>query len=110
MGNTPTTADIQRFIVDYYGLLPGDLNAAWQRLSPHYQRQTGFAAFAGFYNTIAHVQVRRVTVLDPHTATAVLVFTKRNGGVSTESYRFKLIVANGRLLIDNAQLLSPAAG
>ncbi|HWC81015.1 MAG TPA: serine/threonine-protein kinase [Pseudonocardiaceae bacterium] len=110
-GQAPDATAIKRFLVDYYGLLPHNTQAAFRELSPNYQRQNGgFGVFQGFYRTIAAVRVREVTVIDSHTATAILVFAKKGGGTSTETYRFALITSNGHLLIDNAVLVSSAAG
>ncbi|HEX3787780.1 MAG TPA: serine/threonine-protein kinase [Pseudonocardiaceae bacterium] len=99
------TSDVRKFLVGYYGLFPNHVDQAFQLLSPHYQQtgSGGLAAFRGFYQTIASVQVRKVTVTGKHSATATLAFSKRAGGVSVETYKFTLVSRNGGLLIDNAQ-------
>ena len=103
-----TAAQIRTFIRAYYALLPGDTAAAWQMLSPRYQRQTGLASFQAFYGTIASVRVIDVNPLSSRTARANLEFVKKSGGRDTETYRFDLIVSGGHLLIDNATLVNTA--
>jgi hypothetical protein len=94
----PTTADVapaadgpRDFITRYYALLPDHLTAAWQSLSASYQAKVGgFQSFRGFYATVASVRVLAVTVSNTHTATATLLFTRKDGTTSVEDYRFTI--------------------
>ena len=100
---TTPTGDIRTFLVGYYGLLPGNLNAASRLLTPRYLASVGgFPAFQGFYETIRSIKVRDVTVTGAHTATAVLLFTRNDGTTSTETYQFTVVVDNGMFQIDQA--------
>ncbi len=49
-------------VEDYYALLPGDPEAAWDRLSPELQDQVGsYGTYAGFWGTIDAVRVDGTT-------------------------------------------------
>ena len=57
--SVPTAAELVQAIDDYYSLVPGDLDAGWQRLTPTYQQDTGNgrASYDAYWNTIDHVTV-----------------------------------------------------
>lgn len=100
---TSPTNDVRGFIVGYYSLLPARQEQASQLLTPKYLASVGgIQAFQNFYNTIKSVQVQQVTVTGPHTATAVLFFTRQDGTTSTETYQFTLVTVNDALRIDQA--------
>ena len=103
----PTPLALRIFLVSYYSLVPNNLDAAAQLLTPAYQRSTGgFQAFQRFYGTIAAVQVREVVITGPLSATVVLAFTRLNGTTSVERYRFTMVDPAGKLMINSAQLLT----
>ncbi|MGH3671047.1 MAG: protein kinase domain-containing protein, partial [Pseudonocardiaceae bacterium] len=56
-----TPEQLQGAITDYYALLPGNLTAAWDRLTANYQ-QSHAGGFTGYQNFWSPVQ--RVTVVD----------------------------------------------
>jgi eukaryotic-like serine/threonine-protein kinase len=107
ISGAPTAEQIRQFIRDYYALFPGHVQQAWRQLSPRYQAKGGLASFERFYAGIASVRVNEVTVIDSHTARANLEFVTNSGGHINETYRFNLVVSDGRLLIDNGALVKP---
>jgi hypothetical protein len=106
---TPVASDPGAFITRYYALLPGHLNAAWQLLDVSYRAKVGgFRSFQGFYATIAAVRVSAVTVDTNRTTTATLVFTRKDGTISVEVYRFTIRPRGTSFVIEDAKALSGA--
>ena len=89
-------------VTRYYGLLPGDVNGAYQLLSARYRAKVTFGQFRGFYATIAQVVPDNFRQTGPNTITAVINFAPRHGAVTHEPYRFTVVTRNGALLIDDA--------
>jgi hypothetical protein len=103
----PSAGAVRVFIVGYYALLPQHLDSAFALLTPDYQQRTGGpVAYQRFYQTIAAIRVREVSTVSGSSATAVIVFTRTDGSVSTERYQFSLVTRNGKLLIDDAHLVT----
>ena len=45
------------FVESYYGLLPEDVDSAWNLLSPQLQEEVGSDSYYGYWRTIDDVQV-----------------------------------------------------
>ncbi len=98
----PSLAGMRAVVTRYYGLLPGNLDAAWQLLTPRLQAKITFDQFRGFYATIAHVVPDNFRQTGPDMVTAVINFAPRHGAVTHEPYRFTVVTRAGKLLIDDA--------
>jgi hypothetical protein len=98
----PSLATMRGLVTRYYGLLPGDVNAAYQLLSARFRAKVTFDQFRGFYATIAEVVPNNFQQTGPNTITAVINFAPRHGAVTHEPYRFTVVSHDGALLIDDA--------
>jgi hypothetical protein len=89
------------FVQSFYGLLPGNTDAAWALLGPTAQSQSsGRAGFDSFYGGLERVWAENLRV-NGNTVTATIVFTKKDGSVSREGYTFVLGVQDGRQVIES---------
>jgi hypothetical protein len=86
-GSAPVT-DPVGFVQSFYGLLPGNTDAAWALLGPTAQSQSGGrSGFNGFYATLDRVWAENLRA-SGNTVTATIVFTPKNGAVTREAYTF----------------------
>ncbi|MGN6606658.1 MAG: serine/threonine-protein kinase [Jatrophihabitans sp.] len=99
----PTAADLSQAITDYFTLVPGDLDAAWQRLTPTFQQQRagGRASFDAYWRSIDHVDVADVAARPPSTVTATLTYHYADGRTVTDATTFTLVRQGGVLKIDS---------
>jgi eukaryotic-like serine/threonine-protein kinase len=90
----PTSApvpasDAAAFVQNYYGLLPDDTDAAWRLLGPEAQsRSGGESGYDSFWAEVASVSLQNVRQTGDGTVEGTVVFTRRDGGTSSEPYRF----------------------
>jgi eukaryotic-like serine/threonine-protein kinase len=106
--STPTTSaepaatgDPVAFVQSYYGMLPGNTDAAWALLGPTAQSQSGGRdGFNSFYAGLARVWAENLRVTG-NTVSATIVFTQKNGAVSREAYQFVIGTQNGRQVIES---------
>lgn len=100
----PLTADkVEHVVRQYYGLLPGDIPAAWSHLSPSYQAVTGgYGQYAQFWSGIGAITVENVTPQGADAAVANLTYTLADGSHSSESRWVRLADTGGRLVIDDS--------
>ncbi|GLZ54379.1 serine/threonine-protein kinase [Actinomycetospora sp. NBRC 106378] len=98
----------QQAIVDYYGLIPSDLAAGWERLTPSYQRNTagGFAGYSQFWGDMSRVTVRGVSPAPGDSVDATVTYTYRDGRTSSERTLFRMVQQDGGWKIDGSQVLS----
>jgi eukaryotic-like serine/threonine-protein kinase len=98
----PTPADYENAVREYYGLLPGNPEEAWHRLTPNAQGQSGsYESYAGFWNSVQAVEVQAAQAQGNQVAATLRFVT--DDGTSTESYSFTLVEQDGQLLIDSFQ-------
>jgi hypothetical protein len=89
------------FIQGYYGLLPGNTDAAWALLGPTAQSQSGGRdGFNSFYGGLIRVWSENLRVTG-NTVSATIVFTDRSGRVTREPYQFVLGSSDGRQVIES---------
>ena len=82
------------FVQGYYGLLPGNTGAAWDRLGPSAQAQSGGRGkYDRFYGGLRSVSLENARSTGDNAVTATVVFVQDNGTTSREGYRF--VVRNG---------------
>ena len=105
---TPTARQLRAAVQDYYALLPGDLDAGWARLTPHYQSTTARnrATYGSFWGAIDRVSVSDVTASAPGSVTATVAYEYADGRVFVERTSYRLVRQDGRLKIDRSNVLS----
>jgi hypothetical protein len=89
-------------------VLPGDRDAAWDRLTPRYQRSTARNRdyFESFWSRIDAVWVSDLDAGAPGTVTATLTYDYADGRVFVERTRYRLAEQEGVLRIDRSDVLS----
>jgi eukaryotic-like serine/threonine-protein kinase len=104
----PTSAPVPpsdpvAFVQNYYGLLPGDTDSAWQLLGPEAQSQSGSqSGYDRFWSEMATVSLQNVRQTGDDTVEGTVVFTRRDGNTSTEPYRFVLGTgSDGQTIIES---------
>ncbi|HZZ45762.1 MAG TPA: protein kinase [Pseudonocardia sp.] len=97
----PTAAQLEDFVRQYYGLLPADPQTAWQMLGPPAREAShGYDSYEDFYGSLSGVQiVEGPTAIGQNTVRATLRFIPKNGGTSTETYRFTVVAGSGGKLV-----------
>ena len=102
--STPVT-DPVGFVQSYYGLLPGNTDAAWAQLGPAAQSQSGGRdAYDSFWSGKSRVWAENLRVVGGNTVTATIVFTDNNGSVKRDPYRFVIGTQDGRQVIQSYSL------
>lgn len=81
--------DAVAFVQRYYGLLPGNVDAAFALLSPTAQEESGgIEGYRSFYAQLSAVAVESAQAVGGNTVQATIVFTRRDGTITREPYRF----------------------
>jgi len=98
----------QQAIIDYYGLIPSNLQEGWQRLTPSYQRNTagGFDGYSRFWGAMRQVTVRGVSPGPGGTVDATVTYVYDGGRTSQERTLFRMVQQDGIWKIDGSQVLS----
>jgi hypothetical protein len=98
----PTNRELANAVVDYFNLVPGNLDAGWARLTPHFQRTKAQnrQTYDNFWNSVKRVSVISVHGEPPNHATATLSYQYKDGRVVTQRTRFHLVRQGGTLKID----------
>jgi serine/threonine protein kinase len=94
----PASSDAAAFAQDYYALLPGDTDAAWQRLAPSFQDEVGRDSFDGFWAGVDSVAVGGAEEVEPGVVDMTLTYTT-DGSSQTEVRRLFVEEAGGGLAI-----------
>jgi hypothetical protein len=104
---SPSTAPVAgaqspvAFVQGYYGLLPGNTDAAWALLGPTAQSQSGGRdGFNSFYGGLIRVWSENLRVTG-NTVSATIVFTDKGGRVTREPYQFVVGSVDGRQVIES---------
>ena len=102
-------ATMQRFVSDYYALIPGDLHTAFGRLGPGLKAQ-GFAAYQNWWSRFSKVNVTPLNA-DPAAGTVTIrlsAVSAGTGSVTSDTEQLSLITSpDGRgLLINSGQVVS----
>jgi eukaryotic-like serine/threonine-protein kinase len=105
---TPDQVAEQQAIIDYYSLIPSNLQEGWQRLTPTYQRNTagGFAGYTRFWGTMRQSSVRGVSPGAGDTVDATVIYVYEGGRTSQERTLFTMVQQDGTWKIDGSQVLS----
>lgn len=111
---TTTTApasvadQLRTTIVDYYGLVPGNLDAAWPTMTADYQRNHagGRSGYQRFWAKIDHVTLTGVSARPPHSVTATIHYFYDDGHVVVEQTSFGLVQQGGQWKIASSSVLT----
>jgi serine/threonine protein kinase len=106
--DTPTARQLGQAISSYYGLVPGDTDAGWSRLTRSYQ-----SANAGSRNSYERFwgSIDRATVSDaegdpPDEAEATVTYFFKDGRVVRERTAYGLVDDDGVLKINSSRVIS----
>ncbi|PXY19054.1 serine/threonine-protein kinase [Prauserella muralis] len=98
--------ELEQAVADYYALVPGDTESAWERLGPGLQAQ-GRESYDRFWGEIKKVEiVSGPRALDDETVRVGLEFTVGGGDVYREAHRLGMVIVDGTPLIDSDEVLS----
>jgi serine/threonine protein kinase len=102
------TTRLKSTIVDYYGLIPGNLAAAWPTMTADYQQNHagGMAGYQRFWAPIDKVTLTDVAAAAPSTVTATIHYFYRDGHVDVERTSFGMVLQSGKWKIASSQVLS----
>ena len=98
----PTNDQQVQTIKDYFGLMPGNLDDGFTRLTPKAQNAGGgISGYKGFWNTIKSVSVGSIKLNEPYAYEVEITYTKKSGEVSQETKLIVLEWSSQSLLIDS---------
>ena len=100
---TVTFENMRDFVTDYYAQLPRNAQAAWSKLDPAYQAQTGQADYLGFWSGLESVTVLSVSPRDASSVLVRLRYTRPDGTTDTENRSVTITSENGQLWISGSQ-------
>ena len=105
---TPEQVAQQQAVIDYYGLIPSNLQEGWQRLTPSYQNNTagGFSSYTGFWGGMRRVSVQGVSPGPGNTVDATVVYVHQGGQTTRERTLFRMVQQDGTWKIDGSQVLA----
>lgn len=92
----------EQAIASYYALLPGNLDAAFAKLSANFKanRHQTPATYATFYSQFSAVEVSGIAAGAGNAVGATITFVKKSGGTSKEHDTFTMVQQDGVWLID----------
>jgi serine/threonine protein kinase len=106
----PTSEDYQDLVREYYGLLPGDPDAAWALMTQSGREKSGGkAAYKRFWNTVRSVDVLSLSS-EGNEVEATLKFVTKKNRQSAETYRLTVVQQDGELMIDDYENLGRPSG
>ena len=95
-------------ITNYYQLMPGNLNTAWNYLTSDYQQNTagGMSGYRSFWSKIQSVSLSDLVAEPPSTVEVTIVYHYKNGNTVQERTRFTLVQQGGVWKIAHSSVLS----
>ncbi|MGB8962793.1 MAG: protein kinase [Pseudonocardiaceae bacterium] len=108
-GNAQDTPEqLQQAITDYYALMPGNLPAAWERLTANYQQSHagGFTGYQDFWNAVQRVTVFDVSTRRGGAVDATIEYSFKDGRVVDEQTSYGLVMQGGLWKIDSSTVRS----
>ncbi|MGQ0840154.1 protein kinase domain-containing protein [Actinokineospora sp.] len=98
----------QAAVIDYYALVPGNLQEGWTRLTPKYQRSPagGYSGYQAFWNQMSGVRVPEATGTQGDTVEATVEYAFKDGRGLRERHRYSLVRQDGRWKIDESTVIS----
>ena len=111
--STPSTAptdvatQLSTFVTNYYGLLPGNLNAAWPQMTAAYQTNVarGFGNYQSFWDGYQQVTISDVVATPPSTVVATIHYVGKNGVHTDERTSFGLVKDGTTWKIDTSHVV-----
>ena len=107
-GNPMTAPTMRQFVQNYYALIPGNLQTAFEQLGPGLSAQ-GFDAYRAWWSQFSSVDVTPLAA-DPAagTVTIRLSAVRANGSVARDTEKLTSITSPDRahLLINNSQVVA----
>jgi hypothetical protein len=103
VSGAPTASQLAGAVRDYYGLLPGNTDAAWSRLTESFQngRAGGRQSYDAYWGSIRRVSVSNVVGIPPGTVQATVSYVYKDGRRVTERNTFGLVSEGGVLKINS---------
>jgi eukaryotic-like serine/threonine-protein kinase len=100
-GPAPSDQDLANAVENYFQVVPEDLDAGWQLLTPHFQQTAGGrSTYDRFWSSVERVDVSNATGDSPHDASATLTYHYKDGRVVTDATQFRFLRQGGVLKID----------
>ncbi|MCU1687709.1 MAG: serine/threonine protein kinase [Amycolatopsis sp.] len=89
-------------LASYYTLLPGNLDAAFAKLTTKFKvtKSQTAASYASFYSRFSAVEVSGISAGAGNTVGATITFVQKSGGTLTEHDTFTMVQENGVWMID----------
>ena len=99
----PTAAEMQQFVTDYYALLPGNPDVAYQRTGPTLRGISSPGDYRAFWSTYRAVTLGAVQADEGSlVVNAEVTFIERDGDTFPEQHRIQLVEgSDGQLLVDS---------
>jgi eukaryotic-like serine/threonine-protein kinase len=103
-GPQDTPEQLQGAITDYYALVPGNLPAAWNRLTANYQQNHagGFTGYQNFWSPVQRVTVVDVSARQGDAVDATIDYFFKDGRVIEEQTSYGLVTEDGLWKIDSS--------
>jgi serine/threonine protein kinase len=103
-----TPEQLQRAITDYYALMPGNLPAAWERLTANYRQSHagGFTGYQDFWNSVQRVTVFDISAKQGGAVDATIEYSFKDGRVVDEQTTYGLVAEDGLWKIDSSTVRS----
>ena len=103
-----TPEQLQGAITDYYALVPGNLPAAWNRLTTNYQQTHagGFTGYQTFWSPVQRVTVVDVSAKQGDAVDATIDYFFKDGKVIEEQTSYGLVTEDGLWKIDSSTVHS----
>ena len=99
----PTASQLTKAVRDYYGLLPGNTDQAWARLTESFQngRAGGRQTYDNYWAGIRRVSVSGASGSPPGTVVATVNYVYKDGRSVSERTTFGLVSEDGILKINS---------
>jgi hypothetical protein len=99
-----TPEQLQGAVTDYYALVPGNLPAAWNRLTTNYQQNHagGFTGYQTFWSPVQRVTVVDVSAKQGDAVDATIDYFFKDGKVIEEQTSYGLVTEDGLWKIDSS--------
>ncbi|HEV7907462.1 MAG TPA: protein kinase [Pseudonocardiaceae bacterium] len=105
----PTPGQQEQTLRDYFGLMPGDLESGWQRLSPKMQAAAGgYGGYTSFWGGISQVSTITIKRNSNYAYEVDLEYTRKDGGKSKERKLYGLVWDGSAILLDKEEPLGTA--
>ncbi len=94
-------------VTGYYGLMPGNPDAGWARLTPRFQTSpaNGLAGYRRFWNSVSSVSTSGASG-QGSVVTVTVSYAFKDGRRIREQHRYQLVNQGGKWLIDRVSVLS----